>query len=186
MKKLTVRDWYEPSRLSVIDYCNEWKFLKVIWNKWIIFKKQGTDMNLRSLCSLFSKTFQFTCFPVSSNSVMNTVASPRPNLHTGLAADTSNSMYIFSDSNELVILRSFSQPQLLIPTLRDVMPCNVITVLPWRWIQYVPSKSSWFMPDHMASLSEHSTLQYCINLSGQDILETHLLPFLRWITTYIY
>ena len=131
-KKLMVLDWYEPSGLSVIDYFNEWNFLKVIRNKRIIFKKQETYMNLHSLCSLFFKTFQFTCSSVSNNSVMNTVASSRPNLHTGLAADTSNSMYIFSDSNELVMLCSFSQPQLRIPTLWHVIPCNVITVLPWR------------------------------------------------------
>lgn len=109
-KKLIVLDWHEPSRLSVIDYCNEWKFLKVILNKWIIFKKQGTYMNLHFSCSLFFKTFQFTCFPVSNNSVMNTVALSRQNLHIGLAADTSNSIYIFSDRNELVILCYFSQP----------------------------------------------------------------------------
>jgi len=61
---------------------------------------------------------------------MNTVASTLPNPQTILAADTSYSIYIFSDSNELVIISSFSQPQLRISTLWDVMPCNVITVLP--------------------------------------------------------
>jgi hypothetical protein len=86
-------------------------------------------MNLHSLRPLFFKRFQFTCSSVSNNSVMNIVASSHPNLHTGLAADTSNCIYIFSDSNELVILCSFSQPQLRIPTLLDVMPSNVITVL---------------------------------------------------------
>lgn len=125
-----VLDWNEPSRLSVFDYFNEWKFLKIIWNKWINFKKQRTYMNLHSLCSLFFKMFLFTCFLFSNNSVMNTVASTLPNPQTILAADTSYSIYIFSDSNELVIISSFSQPQLRISTLWDVMPCNVITVLP--------------------------------------------------------
>ena len=89
-KKIKVLDWYEPSRLSDIDYINEWVVIKFIRNERIVFKKQGMDINTQSLCSLFLRTIQFTCFPVSNNRVMNTAVSSRPNLHPDLASDTSN------------------------------------------------------------------------------------------------